>query len=99
MENEKTENIVLSGVPNIDRETRGMSRVDKNMIDTIIIPLDEYRELLSLKGRYEELKDICNNKLTSPILRPEVTPLHNPYIPGMRSKSMEEQNENHIPGV
>ncbi len=51
----------------------------------ISITIKEYSELLAYKGRYEELKDICNNKLTSPILRPDAMPVHNhPWPVGVR---------------
>ena len=62
-----------------------ISRDGSKLIDTIIITMEEYRELLKIKGKYEELKDICNNKLTFPLLRSEnmnhceSTPRHSSY--------------------
>lgn len=104
---ENMENTKTTGIPNVDREVNGLPPVPEKMFSTMVISMDEYRELLTYKGKYEELKDICNNKLTSPILNQQqgsTIPFHTPgirtpYVPQHGEKSIEEQNENHIPGV
>lgn len=52
------------------------STIEKNKVNCILIPIEEYKELLEIKGRYEENKDnkrmlismlcdeLSNNKIT-----------------------------------
>lgn len=45
------------------------------VLDHITISMEEYKELLIIKGKYEELK---SNQITNPIIMKEPT-LSNPY--------------------
>lgn len=48
---------------------------EKNTI-TIEIPLEEYKELLTIKDKYEELKSQCNQLTISSPLHPNITYLN-----------------------
>lgn len=61
------------------------------ILDPITIPLKEYQELLITKGKYEELKDIYNNKLNSSLVN------RTPIL--YKDKNIENTNSKTIGGV